>query len=114
MRPGPLPSLTSEINGTERQRLQVAVSRAIFEANRNSAVPVIGGSDDFKALARRNRLGYAARMDEAALAGGRARRASFTAGRVGGIPPTQGHAIRSRTGNLPSCCMAATECQEFE
>ena len=67
MRDDPYPSLPSEVNRIERKRLQVAVSRAILEANRNATVPVIGSPDDFKALARRNRPGYAVRMDELLL-----------------------------------------------
>ena len=111
MRPGPPPSLTSEINGTERQRLQVAVSRAIFEANRNSAVPVIGGSDGFKALARRNRLGYAARMDELLLLA-EERAVPVSQPVSWRDTPTQGHAS-DPDWEFTQLCMAATECQEF-
>ena len=112
MRTGPQPSLPSEINGTERQRLQVAVSRAIFEANRNAAVPVIGGSDDFRALARRNRLGYAARMDKLLLLA--EERAVPVSQPVDWTPPPpQGHVI-SPGWEFTQCCLAATECQDFD
>ena len=110
MRPGPPPSLTSEINGTERQRLQVAVSRAIFEANRNSTVPIIYGVNDFKALAQRNRLGYAARMDELLLLA-EERAAPVSQPVSWRDTPTQGHAL-DPDQEFTQLCMAATECRD--
>ena len=105
------PSLAPDIFGIERQRFQVPVSRAIFEANRNAAVPVIYGPDDLRALARRNRLGYAARMDELLLlAEARAvpvsRSVSWT------DTQTEGHVIDPDWA-FTQLCMAATECREF-
>ena len=111
MRHGPRPSLRPKINGTERQRLQVAVSRAIFEANRNSAVPVIYGTDDLRALARRNRLGYAARMDELLLLA--EERAVPISEPVSWTDiPKQGGVI-DPDWEFTQHCMAATECRDF-
>lgn len=112
MRGGTWPSLPSEVNRIEQKRLQVAVSRAILEANRNATVPVIGSPDDFKALVRRNRLCYAARMDELLLlAEERAvpisQPVSWT-----DAPPQQGHKI-DPDGEFTQRCMIATECNDF-
>lgn len=111
MHRGPQPSLYSEINGTERQRLQVAVSRAIFEANRNSAVPVIYGTDDLRALARRNRLGYAARMDELLLLA-EERAVPISEPVAWTDSPQQGHEV-DPDFTFTQRCMAATECQDI-
>ena len=111
MRDGPYPSLPTEVNRIERKRLQVAVSRAILEANRNATVPVISGLDDFKALARRNRSGYAARMDELLLLA-EERAVPISQPVSWTDTPPQGQET-DPDWEFTQRCMIATECQDI-
>ena len=112
IRSGSSPSLPPGIDCIDRQRLQIAVSRAIFEANRNFAVPIIDCPDDFIALARRSQLGYAARIDELLLlAEERMVPVSQPVRWIRGLPQGQ---VSNPDWDFTQRCMAATECEDTD